>query len=354
MKSQELSRLLFREQIEPMMERRFPGIRYGAGSFGMCSENLGLDDEVSRDHEWGPRVTLYLSDEDFGRLEGEVEKALAETLPPVFHGIDMMWRQDGVDIHDTTKKALYHVYVNTLSRRLGFCGGSLPLKDEDWLKVSEQHLLEFTSGTVHRDDYGELAKARQTLAFYPDSVLRFLLMCEWNALGGDWFPIGRIGSRGDRLGLKIQAARVASHMMQIAFHVSRRYSTYKKWFGTLFCNLPISGELGPVLEEMLREDGWERIEELIGEASGILLAHQNRLGITREIALKADRVDNGRHHIKYGFWDIGGALKENMPGPLLGILDSQVFWLDERNLILWNHETGKWPLFLAENKQPPE
>lgn len=354
MQSQELSKLLFRDEIEPLMNRMFPNIRFGAGSFGMCSENLSLDDDVSRDHEWGPRVTIYLSDADFEKYEAEIEKALQLNLPSVFHGFEMMWRQEGVDIHDTSRKALYHVYINTLSRRLGFCGGSFPLKDSDWLNVSEQHLLEFTCGTIHRDDFGELAKAREMLAFYPDNVLRFILMCEWNALGGDWFPIGRIGSRGDHLGLKLQTARVVGHMMQLAFHVSRKYSTYKKWFGTLFEKLPISAGLGPVLRQMLKEDDWQTIEELIGKASEILLAHQNRLGICQDMQIKTENVDNGRHHIKYGFWDISKKLGENLPQSLKDILDRQVFWLDERNLILWNHETGKWPIFLMEIEQSPK
>lgn len=354
MQSQELSKLLFYEQIQPLMNQRFPQIKFGAGSFGMCSENLGLDDEVSRDHEWGPRVTLYFIQEDFEKYADEVEKVLQDCLPQTFHGFEMMWRQEGVDIHDTSKKALYHVYINTLSRRLGFCGGSLPLKDEDWLNVSEQHLLEFTSGTIHRDDFGELTQARKMLAFYPDNVLRFLLMCEWNALGSDWFPIGRIGSRGDKLGLKIQTAKVVEHIIRIAFHVSRKYSTYKKWFGILFAKLPIASELSPLLDEMLKEDDWKKIEELIGKASDKLLEWLNKLSICQELILKAEIVDNGRHHIKFGFWDIGKLLGENLPHSLKEILDRQVFWLDERNLILWNHETGKWPIFLTENNQPPK
>jgi hypothetical protein len=354
MQSQELSKLLFCEQLQPLINQRFPQIKFGAGSFGMCSENLGFDDEVSRDHEWGPRVTLYLSQDDFEKHANEIEKALKDSLPETFHGFEMMWRQEGVDIHDTSKKALYNVYINTLPRRLGFCGGSLPLKDVDWLNVSEQHLLEFTSGTIHRDDFGELTKAREMLAFYPDDVLKFLLMCEWNALGSDWFPIGRIATRGDCLGLKVQTAKVAEHIMRIAFHVSRKYSTYKKWFGTLFSRLPIAIDLSPVLENMLNEDDWKKTEGHIGKASEILLDWQNKLNISQELKLKAEIVDNGRHHIKFDFWDIGSKLSENLPQSLKDILDRQVFWLDEKNLILWNHETGKWPIFLTENKQPPK
>jgi hypothetical protein len=55
----------------------------------------------------------------------------------------MMWRQPGVDVHDTRERILYHVWPATVDDVLKFCGGrgALPLGDVDWLRVSEQHLL---------------------------------------------------------------------------------------------------------------------------------------------------------------------------------------------------------------------
>lgn len=350
MQSLELSKLLFDEQIEPMMKTKFPNLPYAAASLGMCSEILGLDDEVSKDHEWGPRITVYLKDSDFKQLSEQLEKTLNESLPTTFHGQKMMWRKEGVDIHNTTETALYHIYVNTVTKRLGFCGGSLPQDDAGWLRISEQHLLEFTSGKVYKDDVGELTKARQMLSFYPKSVLSFILMNEWSSVGIDWFPIGRIGSRGDRLGLRLQASKIAETMMKIAFHASGKYCSYKKWNGTLFRSLPIFSELEPLLNEIINEENWQALEEKIGLATNILLAHQNRLGLTDCLSLKGKKETNGRHFINYDFWEISSKLKKNLSRPLLAILDNQVFWLDERNLILWNHETGKWPIFLLDNK----
>jgi hypothetical protein len=315
---------------------------------GMCSEVLGLDDEISMDHEWGPRVTIFLSEEDHARHSKGIESVLQELLPRQFKGFDMMWRKPGVDVHDTKETILYHVRVGTVDGALRFCGGvrALPLQDVGWLQVSEQHLLDFTSGTVYRDDGGELTEARASLAYYPDDVLRFLLMAEWSTVGGDWFPIGRMGSRGDQLGLRIQAAKVGRHLMQIAYMVSRRYSPYKKWFGTLFRELPIAGALEPVLLELLREERWQQVEEQICEAASILLEAQNDLGITPQIVAKPRRAEDGRHHLDCDFREIVRGLSQDMPAPLKSLLDNQVFWLHERSLILWNEEVGKWPLLL--------
>jgi hypothetical protein len=340
--------MLFDEQIQPILTEKFPRLRYAAATLGMCSEILGLDDEVSTDHEWGPRITIFLKEEDQAALGEEIGAVLKERLPPNFHGQVMMWRQTGVDIHNTSKSKLYHIYTSTVAGALGFTGGehALPLSDLDWLKVSEQHLREFTAGVVFRDDWGELTQAREALRYYPDNVLRFLLMNMWGNLGGDWFPIGRIGSRGDALGLRIQAAKVTEHLMRSAFMVSREYCTYKKWFGTLFQRLPVAAELEPILREILNEECWQKVEEKIGEAASILLREQNQLGIAPRIALPARRVDDGRHHNYYGFWKIGNHLAKYIKPPLKNLSANEVWWLHEKRLILYNGEVGKWTMFL--------
>jgi hypothetical protein len=348
--SLDLSRMLFEEQIQPILAEKFPHVPYAAATSGMCSEILGLDDEISMDHEWGPRVTLFLSEESQVRHSAEMMAALKELLPLKFKGLDMMWRQAGVDVHNTRRTKLYHVYTSTVAGALGFAGGLqvLPLPDLEWLKISEQHLLEFTAGVIYKDDLGDLTRARESLRYYPDTVLRFLLMKEWESVGGDWFPIGRIGSREDRLGLRMQAAKVTEHLMRVAFMVSRRYCTYKKWFGTLFKTLPIAAELEPVLNDLLAEPSWQKVEEKIGEAASILMREQNQLGIAPKMALPAKRVDDGRHHNQYDFWRISSNLAKTLRPPLNALSADEVWWLHEKRLILFNGEVGKWSLMLQK------
>ncbi len=345
-----LSRMLYEEQIEPLLRRRFPDLKYAAATFGMCSECLGLDDEVSMDHIWGPRVSIILSQADDERYAAKVMALLRAALPATFKGFNTAWLQPGVDVQDTRERILYTVRTTTLANALRFCGGpqALPLKDVDWLKVSEQHLLEFTNGVVYRDDTGELTRAREALAYYPDDVLRFLLMCGWNAVGGDWFPIGRIGARGDHLGLRIQAAKEAQHLMRLGFMVSKKYYTYRKWFGSLFARLPIAQEMTPVLKELLREEDWRRVEERIWDAAAIVLRHQNALGIAPQIPVAVRPSSDPRHHLAVDYWEIGRATAGELPPRLRALQDNQLFWLHDKQLILWNEEFGKWVLFLQK------
>jgi hypothetical protein len=342
--------MLFEEEISHVMEQEFPDLKYAAATMGMCSEVLGLDDEVSVDHEWGPRINIFLPQEDNERYAEEINQALRKILPGKFKGIHLMWRKPGVDLHNTKETALYHVYVGTVADSLNFHGSikKLPLDEIGWLKVSEQHLLELTAGVVYKDDFGELTRSRGLLAYYPDNVLRFLLMKEWNTIGGDWFPIGRIGVRGDEIGLQIQISKLVQRFMRVAFMVSRTYFPYKKWFGTQFKQLPIAAQLEPLLLDLFGEKDWEQVEEKIGNISEILLDHQNKLGITAPIKLRQERFKGGRHHIKYDYWGVGNQISKQIKPPLKALNYNEVFWMDSRSYILWNEEVGKWSLLLQK------
>ena len=57
--SRELSRSLYRDEIAPLMDREYPKLQHAVAFYGMCSEILGLDDEVSMDHMWGHESRSY-------------------------------------------------------------------------------------------------------------------------------------------------------------------------------------------------------------------------------------------------------------------------------------------------------
>ena len=66
----------YAEAVRPLLEAEFPGLAYAAALIGAGSEVLGFDTERSTDHDWGPRLLVFLDDEDAERLGGAVDEVL--------------------------------------------------------------------------------------------------------------------------------------------------------------------------------------------------------------------------------------------------------------------------------------
>ena len=56
----ELGRRFYAEVVRPLLDEAFPGLPYAAAHLGNGSDVLGYDTAMSRDHDWGPSVTLFL------------------------------------------------------------------------------------------------------------------------------------------------------------------------------------------------------------------------------------------------------------------------------------------------------
>src|SRR5437763_2050168 len=76
----------YREAVRPVLDAGFPGLPHSAALIGSRSEVLGFDSEMSTDHDWGPRVMLFLPEEAHARLREALPAALERALPPLFRG----------------------------------------------------------------------------------------------------------------------------------------------------------------------------------------------------------------------------------------------------------------------------
>src|SRR4051794_33012409 len=79
-----LCRLFYLEAVRPLLDRAYPGLPHAAARIGPGSEVLGFDSERSVDHDWGPRLELFLSAEDVARHGTNISALLAARLPSRF------------------------------------------------------------------------------------------------------------------------------------------------------------------------------------------------------------------------------------------------------------------------------
>jgi hypothetical protein len=76
----ELARAFYTDVVEPLLSQAVPGLRYAAARLGSGSDVLGLDDAMSRDHDWGCRLTLLVDEEDRDQV-ARISRTLDEAVP---------------------------------------------------------------------------------------------------------------------------------------------------------------------------------------------------------------------------------------------------------------------------------
>ncbi len=163
----ELSRRFYLEAVHPLLEQAVPGIVHSAARLGSGSEVLGCDTARSADHEWGPRLKIFLSPGHVTRYGAKISDLLSDRLPKVFHGYPTHFAatdEAGIGVMRVTEGPVHHRVDVTdpgtwLTERLGF-DPRRHVTLEDWLATPTQRLAEVTASAVFHDGLGQLGPAR--------------------------------------------------------------------------------------------------------------------------------------------------------------------------------------------------
>ena len=260
--------------MEPLLSRALPGLGYAAARLGSGSDVLGLDDGMSRDHDWGCRLTLLVDEDDRAQVP-QISRLLEETLPERFGEFPVRFPL-------TWDPSVSHrVEVATVG---GFAASRLGvdptrgLSALDWLTVTGQSVLEVTAGPVFADRTRTLAAVRSLLSWYPPDVERYALAAGWQRLCQLLPMVGRTAEAGDELGSRLLSAGLAHDLVWLAFALSRRWMPYAKWRGTVFRSLPVAVRVGPLLDIAAAAPGWRERENALAAACEVLLDVQREHG----------------------------------------------------------------------------
>jgi Domain of unknown function (DUF4037) len=292
-----LSGLYYEEAVSPLMESSFPGLRHSAALIGYGSEVLGYDAARSTDHEWGPRLLLFLSEENYPGYAGRVVETLRHELPREFRGYPTHFGEpdeEGVRLAEerSSGPVEHKVEVHTVGGFFSAWTGLDPFEDwapAEWLCVPQQRLLELTAGRVYHEGLGELGEARARLGYYPRDVWLYLLAAQWGRVGQQEAFVGRTGEAGDEHGSRLVAASLVRDLMGLCFLMEKKYAPYAKWFGTAFSRLECAPRLGPVLDAVLNADSWKEREGRLSEAYGVVSRMHNALGVTPPLSTGISR-----------------------------------------------------------------
>jgi hypothetical protein len=286
-KGLELCESFFEEALKPLLAAKFPDLAYSAGRLDRGSDVLGFDTPQSMDHDWGPRVQLFLREEDWASIQGTLDEFLGNELPFEFRGFSTHFALHDDGTRFPEKKQLrpirHGIAIATLSQFFMAYLGVDPqagIGDGDWLLFPQQHLRTIRSGRVFHDGLGSLHTIKESLAWYPADIWIHLLACQWRRIDQIAPQMGRCGDVGDELGSRMIATRLVHEIMGLCFLMERQYAPYSKWFGTAFSQLACAEALTPLFEKIMKAENWKQRELGLSNAYGLAIRQLNGLKLT--------------------------------------------------------------------------
>jgi hypothetical protein len=277
----ELARSFHDEIVGPLLAAQLPRLLYSSALIGWGSDVLGFDSTRSTDHNWGPRLQIFLSDEA-EEQSAPVRELLSARLPAEFRGYPTVFpasESAGPASHWVTVAGLRSWLTGALGFDPSAGAGIL-----DWLSVPAQRLAEVTGGAVFHDglaaEGGGLTAARASLAWYPHDIWLYVLACQWQRIAQEEAFPGRCAEAGDDLGSAVVTARLVREVMRLVLLMNRRYPTYSKWLGTAFARTAGGDELQPLLMAALAATTWPERQRSMSAAYEATARLHNQTGLT--------------------------------------------------------------------------
>ncbi|UQA79377.1 DUF4037 domain-containing protein [Gardnerella vaginalis] len=207
--------------------------RIAAGLVGHGSECYGFDDEISRDHDFGPGFCIWLTDEDYAKI-GEDLQAAYNDLPQEYAGFGSREETPRAKSCENSKRVGVFSISEFFENITGF--SAAPSKNEPhlWLSLSEPTLAAATNGQIFADPLGEFSKTRQSFKLMPDDVRISLISRRLGMMAqAGQYNVPRMLARKDGaaawLSINEFVRATASIVFLLNNPISAGYLPYYKW-----------------------------------------------------------------------------------------------------------------------------
>ncbi len=249
--------------------------RIAAGLVGDGSECFGFDDEVSRDHDWGPGFCVWLTEEDINTIGKSLQEEI-EKMPKTFKGFNARkesdWGQGRTGVFEISQFYRRFIGLNHIPNDL-----------TEWLNIPENFLAAATNGKVFYDPLGEFTRWRKKLLeFYPEDVRlkKMAARCMGIAQSGQYnFP--RSAKRKEHLAARYAEIRFCADVISLVFLLNRRFMPFYKWLHRALKRLPILGEqISSKIDDLIGATDYEEKEKLIEEICAILIEKLRSEGLS--------------------------------------------------------------------------
>lgn len=272
----ELCQAFYEEYGIPMIREKFPQYEkmIAVGLVGEGSECFGFDDEVSRDHDFGPGFCMWLTDQLYEEIGQQLQEEY-EKLPATYMGITRF----------TTAKAQKRVGVFRIGDFYESLIGlrDVPTTQNQWLFLDDYRLASAVNGKVFRDDLGEFTRIRRgILMYYPEEV-RMKKIARQAALMAQsgQYNYSRMFGRGETVTAAIALSEFMKHTMSMVYLLNRTYAPFYKWMHRGMRDLAVLPEIGDILNALVDfPQGDERIPQTIEIIVALIIAEMKKQGLT--------------------------------------------------------------------------
>lgn len=223
MKGMELARSFYNEYAD-QIRRRFPQYsdRMAFGLVGEGSECYGYDDEISRDHDFGPGFCVWITRETARAIGGELQAAY-DALPKSHQGFTRTETPEGAG-------RVGVIPIDRFYARYTGCT-DVPQTNLEWLRIPERFLSIATNGEVFADPEGEFTRIRARLKdFYPADVLRKKLAARAAVMSqSGQYNYPRCMNRNDVNAAYLAISEFVNASVAMLYLLERQYMPFYKW-----------------------------------------------------------------------------------------------------------------------------
>ncbi len=226
MSSIEASKRFYENEIAPMIHEQYPDYehRIAVGIAGEGSDCFGYDDLISRDHDFGTGVCLWLTDEDYQKIGKELTYAYDK----------MAYDRLGANLTDRLKErrgvmTIHDFYSNILYIDCDTDGCTMSY--EKWNSLDHACLATAVNGEVFRDDLGAFSAFRKLLLdYYPDDIWKLRIANGLHDFSAALqVNYARCMTRKDYVAAELCRLRGLETAMELFFLLKRKYPPYYKW-----------------------------------------------------------------------------------------------------------------------------
>lgn len=347
MKGLELNEKFSNEVVLKLINEFFPFLKnkYAIGLIGYGSDVLGYDDNISQDHEWGPRCHVWLEDNDYKKYTKEIDTMLNEKLPLNILGYSTRYVVNNeLQVLVPAKKiedSIHHVAITTVSKylKIQYEIDSKNITSIDWLCIPEQKLLELTRGKIFHDPIGNITRERKKFEYFPDEIWRFKLLYAWQSID-NLDVVAVCIKRGEILSAKLELNRIIERIIKLVFLLNRRYCPgTMKWISKEFASLPkLAKEIGMKLEECMNESNIDKCISIIEEIYLVLLDEHNNLKITGRV--RFEKSDYSRGLTSFSLKNVINALYQSLSPELqkLEVYGACDQWITNDDILIWSEQ----------------